>query len=77
MRAVSGSSEAKGTCMSDSSAPWHSAVDAIIPHPSAPRALLLAEHGGSYLPRVSSDDLPAVEADDIEDADLEQICRAL
>jgi hypothetical protein len=47
--------------MSDSSAPCQSAIDVIIPHPSAPCALLLAQGGGWCLPRVPIDAIWAVD----------------
>ena len=55
--------------MSDSSAPCRSMIDVIIPHPSAPRVLVLAEGGRWHLPRVPIDGIWAV--------DLGQICREL
>jgi Phosphotransferase enzyme family len=54
--------------MSDS-AQWREVIDVIIPHPSAPRVLLLAEGEWWSLPRVSIDDLWAV--------DVGQICHEL
>jgi aminoglycoside/choline kinase family phosphotransferase len=54
--------------MSDS-AEWRSVIDLIIPHPSAPRVLLLAESDRWYLPRVSIDNFWAV--------DVGQICHEL
>jgi hypothetical protein len=54
--------------MSDS-ADWRSAIDVIIPHSSTPRVLLLAEGERWSLPRVSIDDLWAV--------DVDQICHEL
>src|SRR5262245_58737667 len=54
--------------MSDS-AQWQSVIDVIIPHPSAPRALVLADGGHWHLPRVPIDGIWAV--------DLGQICREL
>jgi hypothetical protein len=54
--------------MSDST-DWRSVIDVIIPHSSAPRVLLLAEGQGWSLPRVSIEDLWAV--------DVGQICHEL
>jgi hypothetical protein len=54
--------------MSDST-DWRSAIEVIIPHPSAPRVLLLAEGEGWSLPWVSIDELWAV--------DVGQICHEL
>ena len=55
--------------MSDSSTRWRSVIDVIIPHPSAPRVLLLFKGGYWSLPRVPIGDIWAV--------DLGQICHAL
>lgn len=54
--------------MSDS-AEWRSVIDVIIPHSSAPRVLLLPKSGQWYLPRISIDNLWAV--------DVGQICHEL
>src|SRR5690349_876135 len=55
--------------MGDSSATSRSMIDVIIPHPSAPRALVLADGDHCYLPGVPIDGIWAV--------DLDQICHEL
>jgi hypothetical protein len=55
--------------MDASSAQWRSPIDVIIPHPSAPRVLLLAEGDRWYL--------PGVPINDIWPIDLGQICYEL
>src|SRR5262245_38203146 len=59
----------EGRCMSHSSAPWRSMIEVIIPHPSAPRVLVLADGGHWYLPRAAIDGIWAV--------DVGQICCEL
>src|SRR3712207_1430432 len=44
-----------GVQMSDSSSRWQYKISVIIPHPSEPRVLLLAEEGRWQLPRVPLD----------------------
>jgi hypothetical protein len=55
--------------MGDASAGQRSMIDVIIPHPSAPRVLLLADGGQWHLPRVPIDGIWAVN--------LGQICHEL
>jgi hypothetical protein len=55
--------------MSDPSSRWRSAIDVIVPHPSAPLALLVKEGESWSLPHVPIDDLWSV--------DVGQICRDL